>query len=164
MRDYAALVKALRTCKMSIPCTECPFYSNGDEPSKECATMNVAAADAIEELLAAVPKWISVEERLPEESGTVLVYRDGCCGVARLLDVEPEIMWTYTGFGGDPTHWMPLPQPPIRYFSRHSAICLSSAERRSSSAIAPADSITRHSSAEFIRSRVCTKRKNTEQS
>lgn len=54
-------------------------------------------------------KWISVEERLPGESVTVLVYRDGCCGVARLLDVEPEIMWTYTGFGGDPTHWMPLP-------------------------------------------------------
>ena len=51
MRDYAELVKALRTCKMSIPCTECPFYSNGDEPSKECATMNVSAADAIEELL-----------------------------------------------------------------------------------------------------------------
>ncbi|MBP3409707.1 MAG: DUF551 domain-containing protein [Clostridia bacterium] len=60
----------------------------------------------------AQPKWISVEERLPEESETVLVYRDGCCGVARLLDVEPEIMWTYTGFGGDPTHWMPLPEPP----------------------------------------------------
>ena len=60
----------------------------------------------------AQPKWISVEERLPEESVTVLVYRDGCCGVARLLDVEPEIMWTYTGFGGDPTHWMPLPEPP----------------------------------------------------
>ena len=58
------------------------------------------------------PKWISVEERLPEEDVTVLVYRDGCCGVARLLDAEPEIMWTYTGFGGDPTHWMPLPEPP----------------------------------------------------
>ena len=52
MRDYAELVKALRTCKMSIPCTECPFYSNGDSPSKECGTMNDAAADAIEELLA----------------------------------------------------------------------------------------------------------------
>ena len=60
----------------------------------------------------AQPKWISVEERLPEESVTVLVYRDGCCGVARLLDVEPAIMWTYTGFGGDPTHWMPLPKAP----------------------------------------------------
>lgn len=60
----------------------------------------------------AQPKWISVEERLPGESVTVLVYRDGCCGVARLLDVEPITMWTYTGFGGDPTHWMPLPEPP----------------------------------------------------
>ena len=51
MRDYDKLVKALRMCKLSIPCSECPYYSNSDTPSKECATMNVAAADAIEELI-----------------------------------------------------------------------------------------------------------------
>ena len=60
----------------------------------------------------ALPKWISVEDRLPDESDTVLVYRDGCYGVSRLMDTEPEIMWTYTGIGGDPTHWTPLPEPP----------------------------------------------------
>lgn len=52
MRDIAELVKALRTCKLSIPCSECPYYSYGDEPSKECGTINDAAADVIEELVA----------------------------------------------------------------------------------------------------------------
>ena len=52
MRDYDELVKALRMCKMLIPCNGCPYYSDGDAPSKECGTMNDAAADAIEELLA----------------------------------------------------------------------------------------------------------------
>lgn len=52
MRDYVELAESLRTCKLSIPCSECPYYSNGDEPSKECCTMNDAAADAIEELVA----------------------------------------------------------------------------------------------------------------
>ena len=72
----------------------------------------LALQEYLERKEAAQPKWISVEERLPLEDETVLAYRDGCCGVARLLDVEPVIMWTYTGFGGDPTHWMPLPEAP----------------------------------------------------
>ena len=52
MRDYVELVKALRHCIITIPCDGCPYYTNGNKPSKECSTMNFAAADAIEELLA----------------------------------------------------------------------------------------------------------------
>ena len=140
MADYTELVKALRTCKMSIPCAECPFYSNGDEPSKECATMNVAAADAIEELLvkaglwhrryqlehekveklrSAVPHWISVEERLPEPYQNVLtcawklfgVDRKRICGIDYVLDNGE---WACGGesYKTMVTHWMPLPEPP----------------------------------------------------
>ena len=50
MRDYVELVKALRHCIITIPCDGCPYYTNGNKPSKECSTMNFAAADAIEEL------------------------------------------------------------------------------------------------------------------
>lgn len=46
---YDDLVKALRGCVLSKPCDGCPYYDpNG--PSEKCATMNIAAADAIEEL------------------------------------------------------------------------------------------------------------------
>lgn len=134
MRDYSELVKALRTCKLSIPCTECPFYSNGDKQSKECATMNDAAADAIEELLAVVPKWISVEERLPGDCEHVLcrieeecMYYDATGGEVFAMDsylceahyrrgkykgwykaVSPDI----SSCTNNVTHWMPLPDPP----------------------------------------------------
>jgi len=115
MRDYAELVKALRTCEMSIPCTECPFYSNGGEPSKECATMNVAAADAIEELLAAVPKWYSVSDP-PKENGRYYVaYEDS----VSFLDYFNG-KWFFPPRNGIVTeetkesiiNWMPLPKAP----------------------------------------------------
>ena len=67
------------------------------------------------------PRWISVEERLPEESGRYIVLRKSgdclnCCyekerdswGV--LIDMgEAGALWVaYNGV----THWMPLPEPP----------------------------------------------------
>ena len=59
----------------------------------------------------AMPRWISVEERRPVELLDVLVYRDGCFAIARIITGDD---WTYSGIGGDPTHWMPIPQPPNR--------------------------------------------------
>ena len=46
---YSELVKALRGCILSKPCDGCPYYDpNG--PTEKCATINIAAADAIEKL------------------------------------------------------------------------------------------------------------------
>ena len=46
---FDELVKVLRGCVLSKPCEGCPYYDpNG--PTEKCATLNIAAADAIEEL------------------------------------------------------------------------------------------------------------------
>ena len=57
-------------------------------------------------------RWIPVEERLPEEGVRVLVFDKAFR--------QPEMGTYYAadGWGGDeiamldPTHWMPLPEPP----------------------------------------------------
>lgn len=135
MRDYEELVKRLRSVK--------------DIWQSEEEQWMLDAADAIEELQKALdvvndahnggydvgywagrrdyePKWISVEERLPEEEKTVLVVR-------KFLSAKGVTVRTYVEtaelIGGDwvsmsdeykiiryrhtdPIYWMPLPEPP----------------------------------------------------
>jgi len=105
MRDYDEQVKRLRNqAKL-----ERYYHGSG----KICDD----AADAIEELVDAVPHWISVEERLPESGERVLImfkpFED---------DENISIGWlTKSGFDcyddsvyffRSVTHWMPLPEPP----------------------------------------------------
>lgn len=54
------------------------------------------------------PKWISVDERLPDKYGKFWVYRKGC---------NKQHYETWNGIGwasnnNDITHWMPLPEKP----------------------------------------------------
>ena len=71
-------------------------------------------------LEAAAPKWISVEERLPEEYNRVLaVDVDGYMmtgEIIRILDDRHRKTAYYCDNGYDSlsnvTHWMPLPEPP----------------------------------------------------
>ena len=112
MRDYELLVNDLR----KMQSTEyCAIASATDFPAIRIVQ---DAADAIEELLAAVPEWVSVEERLPECGVPVLVCvvnikrhpAEQLCGVdvydgSKWLEASKD--WKYV-----PTHWMPLPEPP----------------------------------------------------
>lgn len=71
------------------------------------------AADAIEELLAAVPHWISVEERLPKKDETVIVYyswtgQSGTEYRETSLATLDEMRYC----GNKLIGWMPLPEPP----------------------------------------------------
>lgn len=64
----------------------------------------------------ALPRWISVEERLPEKGVFVVVYYGHFIG--NLMDVymwDGECWRSSTGYLEDAeniTHWMPLPEPP----------------------------------------------------
>ena len=143
--NYDELVNVLRNCVLSKPCSDCPYYDDHG-PTKECAGLNITAADAIEELQqtvnhykgcaddwykeacdykTALPRWISVKERLPEKDGWYQVYAPHYSGGSSsgLKNINGNM---YSGFKngkwsievgyhkrpGCVKAWMPLPEPP----------------------------------------------------
>ena len=58
--------------------------------------------------------WISVKDRLPSHTETVLVFDPEWEGqyVAEYVDFEPHWLWSPTPCGPGVTHWQPLPDPP----------------------------------------------------
>jgi hypothetical protein len=78
--------------------------------------------DAIAAVSELMPRWIAVEEQLPQRGQMVIVAFRGHWGGKR--QVSAEVFWIddrggWTGCDsmkdGKPTHWMPLPEPPVRY-------------------------------------------------
>jgi len=76
-----------------------------------------------------LPRWISVEERLPEPGESVLMFfratdadgRPSCIGydrngglvsVATVERIKGQSFWTSDYGDETPSHWMPLPEPP----------------------------------------------------
>ena len=67
-----------------------------------------AAADALEKQ----PRWISVEERLPEQRDAYLAATtDGDVYDAEFIPSVKQ-WWIDDDLRLDVTHWMPLPEPP----------------------------------------------------
>ena len=70
----------------------------------------------LRDLTKMIPKWISVEERLPEYDAKVLVVIPryyGCdIRTARLYKSGAWLIGDMSAVGSTPTHWMPLPKPP----------------------------------------------------
>lgn len=126
MRDYEDLVKSLRYCAEYDCTTVCPRAGTGNG----CITrLKKDAADAIEDLIAALtasnevvanrrPKWISVEERLPEEGKNVLVCicADGKYDITRGWYDKKQgfCCWDDAAMeSADFTkYWMQMPEPP----------------------------------------------------
>lgn len=116
MTDYMELVSELReSAKWADRLAVLMGRDVGDSKSP----LMRKAADAIEELLAVVPHWISVEERLPEVEQSVLFCVFGRSvgeGTYRGHDGFHHVWKMYavagTYWDNEVTHWMPLPTPP----------------------------------------------------
>jgi hypothetical protein len=105
MRDYTELCKRLRSIARLDR-----YYNASGEVFDD-------AADAIEELLAKVPTWISVEERLPEPFVCVLAHIPGekPFPTVKSAFLEKNGLWYSNGFRYNPeevTHWCEMPSPP----------------------------------------------------
>lgn len=65
-------------------------------------------------------EWIPVTERLPQpfndygiSPGVLVAFSDGSIALANCMKQGRVIEWNCTGDNdGEPTHWMPLPEPP----------------------------------------------------
>lgn len=116
-------IKAIKLALMDIEttCGHCPYEGepNGcNRPGGTCKMFDVAmdAAEAIQQLEAQHPRWISVGERLPEDGQKIIAafYDNGGRVVdqARYNNGEFDFAsWAYV-CGDNVTHWMPMPLPP----------------------------------------------------
>ena len=141
MKTSDEIKKGLKCCaSVNAHCESCPFRTGiGAECIRhmsECAFEYIQylenqigeLTEKVEQLEAAQPKWISVEERLPEPNTTVLLIAHGwepqLVYIGKLEKVESEKSWltglvskasewTVYGFSylKEPivTHWMPIP-------------------------------------------------------
>ena len=105
MRDYSGIVMQLRLLAADLE------TAYGEERG---SSLYSAAADAIEELLAKVPHWISVEDELPDVATKVLTYNGDYVSenwMCTIIDKDGRrVIWAYSE--KFVTHWMPLPAPP----------------------------------------------------
>lgn len=73
----------------------------------------LALQEYLERKESAQPKWISVEERLPDKDGTYIILVPMSNGP--FVDADQYTIgngWYEWGNDSGITHWMPLPEPP----------------------------------------------------
>ena len=122
MKTPDEIKKGLECCGVRGKCHSCPYESPG---TADCVGKLLTDALAYtQQLEAQVPKWISVEERLPEDDVDVLVYAVGnneisCVAMTSYThhmhgyNIEGwRSPWQYFFYERKITHWMPLPEPP----------------------------------------------------
>ena len=119
--EHFETLKAKAEYKMNYWAAKDKFYNpnNLKDPTYGKASEYAAEYNYYKDALEALenqPKWISVEERLPEYDAKVLVVIPryyGCdIRTARLYKSGAWLIGDMSAVGSTPTHWMPLPEPP----------------------------------------------------
>lgn len=115
MRTPEKIKKGLECCAKNVPypCAGCPYKGTFEE-EWSCKLHSDALAYT-KQLEAQVPKWISVEERLPDDDRDVLVCVNGNTidtGYCTFGHGGNRYWTTYAAIRNNVTHWMPLPEPP----------------------------------------------------
>ena len=108
-RTEEEIKAAVINCDEHCSCIECPEDERG---YCDQSVVIKYARCLIERIEAAVPRWISVEERLPEGECIAIGWQDEMLigyvyrsGTGYACESDGEYLM-------DVTHWMPLPEPP----------------------------------------------------
>ena len=128
MKTPDEIKKELERCTTYIygfPCEGCLYGIDAEKVESDCVDALLKDALAyIKQLEAAQPKWISVEDRLPEDNLNVLVYAigDNENSVIAMTGYTHKMYgyniegwrspWQYFFYEYKITHWMPLPEAP----------------------------------------------------
>lgn len=114
MKTPEEIKKGLEQCPRASfegTCEGCPY--DGEEGG--CDDLLIDALAYIEQLETAQPKWISVEERMPESFVSVLVYMPESGPFPPVREAFKVGNVFYVPVLADrrhATHWLPMPEPP----------------------------------------------------
>ncbi|MBO7172347.1 MAG: DUF551 domain-containing protein [Bacteroidaceae bacterium] len=120
MKTLEEIKNGLKTCAHDLNCNQCTYKG-----FKCLGLLMQDAVEALQQLEAKAPKWISVEERLPEAKLAVLAFGQRYSSYNKKGEPFPMTHVAYTRGEGEGwftysnddyvevTHWMPLPEPPV---------------------------------------------------
>ena len=128
MKTPEEIKRGLEHCASYNPCFQCDYDArdwprcvtrlHGDAKAyiQQLEQDNAQKDERIRQLEQRVPRWISVEERLPEDGVEVIVHSDrfgGSTHTAYYRHARQE-WFEHNGVRLIPNvwHWMPLPAPP----------------------------------------------------
>ena len=128
-RTPEEIKKGLKMHAQGERCVEdgayCPYYALCKKRFPPVMRDAIAMIERLEserdEALAKVPKWISVEERLPEKPGEYGAYASGMHLVLGFDENEDWFDEEYFNYNESITNWMPLPEPPKEVNDEHQA-------------------------------------------